>query len=208
MGLPGLTRIRAGAAALLVLACLAAVSGRAAPSAAQCLVQERHRRAARAALRAGLDRRQGAAALGAVRRVPEQPDARRDEESGLQAFDTQLDAAEATTQALKLEANNRVLAVAGPAVSDEVTRRRRDLRPEPARVHLRLGDATALTVGADKVPTFFRTVGTDYAQSTTDADFIHKGLIAKSVWIVDDGTRLQPPLADRVERLLRRTASP
>ena len=53
------------------------------------------------------------------------------------------------------------------------------------------------------MPTFFRTVGTDYAQSTTDADFIRKGLGAKSVWIVDDGSDYSMPLADRVERLLR-----
>jgi branched-chain amino acid transport system substrate-binding protein len=121
----------------------------------------------------------------------------------LSSFDTQLDAAEAATQALKAEANQRVLAVAGPAVSDEVTAVGSTF--DQARLAFISGSATrtALTIGASKVPTFFRTVGTDYAQSNTDADFIRKGLRATQVWIVDDGSDYSEPLADRVERLLR-----
>jgi branched-chain amino acid transport system substrate-binding protein len=121
----------------------------------------------------------------------------------LTSYDTQLDAAEASAQALKVQANQRVLAVAGPAVSDEVLA----VGPtfDASRLAFISGSATrtALTTGQDAVKTFFRTVGTDYAQSNTDADFIRKGLNAKSVWIVDDGSDYSKPLADRVDRLLR-----
>ena len=61
---------------------------------------------------------------------------------------------------------------------------------------------TSLTTGDDRLPTFFRTVATDYAQSQTDADFIRKTLKATKVWIVDDGGTYSHPIADRVERLL------
>jgi branched-chain amino acid transport system substrate-binding protein len=61
---------------------------------------------------------------------------------------------------------------------------------------------TSLTTGSDKLPTFFRTVATDYTQSQTDADFIRKTLRATKVWIVDDGGTYSHPIADRVERLL------
>src|SRR3954464_12159528 len=103
----------------------------------------------------------------------------------LAPYDTQLDAAQAASQALKIAASERVLAVAGPAVSDEVSAVGATF--DQSRLAFISGSATrtALTVGVDKVPTFFRTVGTDYAQSTTDADFIRNGLGAQRVWIVD-----------------------
>ncbi|MGZ8694904.1 MAG: branched-chain amino acid ABC transporter substrate-binding protein [Gaiellaceae bacterium] len=121
----------------------------------------------------------------------------------LSQYDTQLDAAQAASQALKVAASNRVLAVAGPAVSDEVSAVGATF--DQNRLAFVSGSATrtALTIGANKVPTFFRTVGTDFAQSTTDADFIRNGLHAARVWIVDDQTDYSVALADRVERLLR-----
>jgi len=95
-----------------------------------------------------------------------------------------------------------VLGVVGPAVGDEATA----ASPAFAKVHLPFisGSATktSLTVGTDALPTFFRTVATDYAQSQTDADFIRKTLKAQRVWIVDDGSTYSHPIADRVQRLL------
>ena len=120
----------------------------------------------------------------------------------LQSFDTQLDDTMAATQAARIAATSPVLAVVGPAVSDEATA----ASPAFAKAHLPFisGSATktSLTSGTDKLPTFFRTVATDYAQSQTDADFIRKTLKATRVWIVDDGGTYSHPIADRVERLL------
>ena len=193
-----------GVAALLALACLAAVAGagRAAPGRAQVSCKN-----ATIALLAPLSG--PAYAVGkeqlhwAQYAVFLNNQTRGATKVSLQSFDTGLDAAQAVTQALKLGANNRVLAVAGPAVSDEVMAVGATF--DQNRMAFISGSATrtALTIGGDKVPTFFRTVGTDYTQSTTDADFIRKGLGAKSVWIVDDGSDYSVPLADRVERLLR-----
>ncbi len=120
----------------------------------------------------------------------------------LQSFDTQLDDTMAATQAAKIAATGPVLAVVGPAVSDEAS------AASPAFAKSKLafisGSATktSLTSGTDKLPTFFRTVATDYAQSQTDADFIRKTLKATKIWIVDDGGTYSHPIADRVERLL------
>jgi branched-chain amino acid transport system substrate-binding protein len=125
----------------------------------------------------------------------------------LTQLDTRLDAAQAASQALKIATNERVLAVVGPAVSDEVAAVGATF--DQNRLAFISGSATrtALTVGADKVPTFFRTVGTDFAQSTTDAGFIRNGLGATRVWIVDDQTDYSAALADRVERLLRQSGA-
>ncbi len=120
----------------------------------------------------------------------------------LQSFDTQLDDTMAATQAAKIAATGPVLAVVGPAVSDEAS------AASPAFAKSKLafisGSATktSLTTGTDTLPTFFRTVATDYAQSQTDADFIRKTLKATKIWIVDDGGTYSHPIADRVERLL------
>jgi branched-chain amino acid transport system substrate-binding protein len=127
---------------------------------------------------------------------------RRATKVSLQSFDTQLDDTMAATQAAKIAGTSQVLAVVGPAVSDEAT------AASPAFTKARLafisGSATktSLTSGDDRLPTFFRTVATDYAQSQTDADFIRKTLKATKVWIVDDGGTYSHPIADRVERLL------
>ena len=120
----------------------------------------------------------------------------------LQSFDTQLDDTLAATQSAKITATGPVLAVVGPAVSDEAS------AASPAFAKSKLafisGSATktSLTIGDGRLPTFFRTVATDYAQSQTDADFIRKTLKATRVWIVDDGGTYSHPIADRVERLL------
>jgi branched-chain amino acid transport system substrate-binding protein len=120
----------------------------------------------------------------------------------LESFDTQLDDTQAATQADRIVALPQILAVAGPAVSDEATA----AGPAFASSHLAFvsGSATSrdLTVGPNALPTFFRTVPTDYAQATTDATFIRKNLKATKVWIVDDGSMYGDPIADRVQRLL------
>src|SRR3954464_837595 len=182
----GRTRIRGGVTAVLALACLAgaaAIAGNAAPSATVSCKN------ATVALLAPLSG--PAASVGkeqlhwAQYAVFLNNKTRGATKINLAPYDTQLDAAQAASQALKIAASERVLAVAGPAVSDEVSAVGATF--DQSRLAFISGSATrtALTVGVDKVPTFFRTVGTDYAQSTTDADFIRNGLGAQRVWIVD-----------------------
>src|SRR5919199_286410 len=62
---------------------------------------------------------------------------------------------------------------------------------------------TSLTVGPDRIKTFFRTVGNDFAQGRTDARFIRFTLNARRVWIIDDQSAYSVPLADRAQTLLR-----
>jgi branched-chain amino acid transport system substrate-binding protein len=190
-----------GAAALLALACLAAVTGRAAP-AAQISCKN-----ASIGLLAPLTG--PAAAIGKEQQnwaryaVFLNNQTRGATKVTLQSWDTQLDAAQAASQALKVAANTRVLGVAGPAVSDEVVAVGATFDQNHLAFVSGSATRTGLTIGKEVVPTFFRTVGTDNTQGTTDADFIRKGLKAHSVWVVDDSSDYSVPLADRVERLLR-----
>ena len=100
-------------------------------------------------------RRQGAAALGAVRRVPQQPDARRDEgQPGARSTRSWT-----PRRPRRRRSSWRRTPACWPSPGPRsATRsgRRPDLRPEPARVHLRLGDADVADdrrrQGADLLP--------------------------------------------------------
>ena len=131
--------------------------------------------------------RPGAAALGPVRGVPEQPDARGDE--GTLAAVVRHAARRrpcAATQSREDRGHRPGAGVVGPAGATRRARRARHSPRAATGAHLGLGDEESAHDRRRRLPTFFVRVGTDYAQSQTDADFIRKTLKATKVWIVDD----------------------
>ena len=116
-------------------------------------------------------------------------------------FDTQLTASIAATRSVQAASNSRIVAVVGPAGSQEVIASARAFR---SMAYIS-GSATrtSLTVGTDRIRTFHRTVGNDDAQARTDARFIRFRLNARRVWVIDDQTAYSVPLANRAQQLLR-----
>lgn len=129
--------------------------------------------------------------------------------------DTQLAPARAAAAARTLRANPQVLAVVGPAGSQEVlaaapvfTRGERLAFVSPSAL-----DAT-LTNGS--IPGFFRVVPNDHAQAPAVVRLLRSTLGARHVAVVDDGSAYGRRLADRVQARLRqkgvavarRTANP
>jgi branched-chain amino acid transport system substrate-binding protein len=98
--------------------------------------------------------------------------------------DTQLNPAQATTVTQQLTSNSKVLAVVGPAGSQEVEA----VGPLMARAGMAFisGSATATTLTAGKYPTFFRVVSDDAVQGPQDAHYIINNLHPKALMIVDD----------------------
>ena len=98
--------------------------------------------------------------------------------------DTQLDPAQATTRTQQLTSNSNILAVVGPAGSQEVEA----VGPLFARAGMAFisGSATNVTLTQGKYPTFFRVVSNDHVQGMNDANYIVKNLHPKAVMIVDD----------------------
>jgi len=94
--------------------------------------------------------------------------------------DTQLQPAQATTVTQQLTSNSKIVAVAGPAGSQEV----QAVGPLMARAGLAFitGSATAADLTTGKYPTFFRVVSKDSVQGPQDANYI----INKSLMIIDD----------------------
>jgi branched-chain amino acid transport system substrate-binding protein len=119
----------------------------------------------------------------------------------LREADTQLNPAQATTRATQLAADPNVLVVVGPAGSQEVQAVARTFRGMPF-----VGASatnTSLTIGARRIPSFFRVVGNDASQAVTDSRFIRDELNGRRVWIIDDQTSYSVPLANGVQRNLR-----
>jgi branched-chain amino acid transport system substrate-binding protein len=98
--------------------------------------------------------------------------------------DTQLNPAQATTVSQQFISNGSIIAVVGPAGSQEV----KAVGPAMGRAGLAFisGSATnpTLTTGAN--PTFFRVVSKDSVQGPQDANYIVKTLHPKALMIVDD----------------------
>ena len=109
--------------------------------------------------------------------------------------DTQLDPAQASTVAQRFVSNDDILAVVGPAGSQEIEA----VGPIFTRADMGFvsGSATAttLTTSGD-FPTFHRVVPNDDAQGPTIAEFIAEELNADSVFIVDDQSSYSTGLAD------------
>jgi len=98
--------------------------------------------------------------------------------------DTQLNPAQATTVTQQFTSNSKIVAVVGPAGSQEVEA----VGPLMARAGMAFisGSATAVALTTGKYPTFFRTVSKDSVQGPQDANYIVKNLHPKALMIVDD----------------------
>ena len=98
--------------------------------------------------------------------------------------DTQLKPSQATTVTQQFTSNSKILAVVGPAGSQEVEA----VGPLMARAGMPFisGSATAAALTTGKYPTFFRVVSKDSVQGPEDANYIVKTLHPKSLMIVDD----------------------
>jgi len=98
--------------------------------------------------------------------------------------DTQLNPAMATTVTQQFTSNNKIVAVVGPAGSQEVEA----VGPLMARAGLAFisGSATNATLTTGKYPTFFRSVSKDSVQGPQDANYIVNTLHPKALMIVDD----------------------
>jgi branched-chain amino acid transport system substrate-binding protein len=116
--------------------------------------------------------------------------------------DTQLDPAQASTTGTKLHANANVLAVIGPAGSQEVLAVAPIYR-KAQRLPFISGSATRTSLTNGSIPNFFRVVPNDSVQAPTTAKYIRQVLKAKEVFIVDDQTAYSKPLANGVQANLR-----
>jgi branched-chain amino acid transport system substrate-binding protein len=98
--------------------------------------------------------------------------------------DTQLNPAQATTVTQQFTNNSKILAVVGPAGSQEV----QAVGPAFARANMAFisGSATAAALTTGKYPTFFRVVSKDSVQGPQDANYIVNNLHPKALMIVDD----------------------
>ena len=116
--------------------------------------------------------------------------------------DTQLDPAQASTTGTKLHADSTVLAVVGPAGSQEVLAVA-PIYKKAQRLPFISGSATRTTLTNGSIPNFFRVVPNDSVQAPTTAKYIRQILKAKEVFIVDDQTAYSKPLANGVQANLR-----
>ena len=98
--------------------------------------------------------------------------------------DTQLQPAQATTVTQQFISNSSILAVVGPAGSQEVIA----IGGPMARAGMGFitGSATAVELTTGKYPTFFRVVSKDSVQGPQDANYIVNTLKPKAIMIVDD----------------------
>ena len=98
--------------------------------------------------------------------------------------DTQLQPAQATTVTQQFISNSSILAVVGPAGSQEVIA----IGSPMARAKMAFitGSATAVELTTGKYPTFFRVVSKDSVQGPQDANYIVNTLKPKAIMIVDD----------------------
>jgi branched-chain amino acid transport system substrate-binding protein len=102
----------------------------------------------------------------------------------LKQGDTQLTASIAHTVTEQMTSNSKIVAVVGPAGSQEVEA----VGPLMARAGLAFvsGSATAAALTTGKYPTFFRVVSKDSVQGPQDANYIVNTLHPKALMIVDD----------------------
>jgi branched-chain amino acid transport system substrate-binding protein len=98
--------------------------------------------------------------------------------------DTQLNPAQATTVTQQFISNNAIVAVVGPAGSQEVEA----VGGPMGRAGMAFisGSATAVALTTGKYPTFFRVVSKDSVQGPQDANYIINNLHPKDLMIVDD----------------------
>ena len=98
--------------------------------------------------------------------------------------DTQLNPAMAVTVTQQFTSNSNIVAVAGPAGSQEVEAVGGLM--DRAGMAFISGSATAVALTTGKYPTFFRVVSKDSVQGPQDANYIVNTLKPKALMIVDD----------------------
>ena len=116
--------------------------------------------------------------------------------------DTQLDPAQASTVGTKFHADASIMAVVGPAGSQEVLAVAPIFR-KSQRLPFISGSATRTSLTAGAIPNFFRVVPNDSVQAPSTAKYIRQILKAKNVFIIDDQTAYSKPLANGVQANLR-----
>jgi branched-chain amino acid transport system substrate-binding protein len=114
--------------------------------------------------------------------------------------DTQLDPAQASTVGQRFASNDDILAVVGPAGSQEIEA----VGPIFTRENLAFvsPSATATSLTDGRFESFYRVVPNDAAQAPTDAAYMVDNLDAANVVIIDDQTSYSRPLADGVQEAL------
>jgi branched-chain amino acid transport system substrate-binding protein len=118
--------------------------------------------------------------------------------------DTQLpDTAQAIQVAERLASNSRILAVVGPAGSQEVQVSTPALRAGGLAFISGTATRTSLTTDGSRRGFFFRTVPNDDQQGPRVANWIRTKLRATRVVIVDAQNTYSTGLSDTVERLLK-----
>src|SRR5918911_317446 len=125
----------------------------------------------------------------------------------LQTEDTQLGAATGTAEALKgaqaLAGNANVLALAGPAGSNEIIGVTKTLKDAGLAWVSGSSTRTTLTTDGTRTGFMFRTVPPDAIQGTTAANYILKTLKLKRVYIIDDQEAYSTGLAETVQTKLK-----
>ena len=117
-------------------------------------------------------------------------------------YDTQLDAAQASTQAPNIVANKDVVGVVGPAGSQEVLATGGLFGANNIAVVSPSATRTNLTAGT--YPSFFRPIPNDGLQGPGDADFMAKNLKAKEVVVIEEKTAYGTGLAQSVVAELKK----
>lgn len=115
--------------------------------------------------------------------------------------DTQLDPGQASTVAQQFVSNDKILAVVGPAGSQEVEAVGDAFSSADLAFVSASATATNLTEG--KYTTFFRVIPTDAVQGPTDAAYMVDSLSAKKVVIMEEKTSYGQGLADSVAAALK-----
>jgi branched-chain amino acid transport system substrate-binding protein len=125
----------------------------------------------------------------------------------LQLEDTMLGAPSGTAEALKgaqaLASNPSVLALAGPAGSNEIISVTKTLKDGGLAWISGSSTKTTLTTDGTRTGFMFRTVPPDAVQGTGVANFILNRLKLKRVYIIDDEEAYSTGLADTVESVLK-----
>jgi branched-chain amino acid transport system substrate-binding protein len=116
--------------------------------------------------------------------------------------DTMLNPAEATKVAQQFGSNSRMLAVVGPAGSQEVVASTSAYKSKGLAFVSGSATRTTLTTDGTRKGYFFRVVPNDSVQGPTVANYIFDTLKARRVFIIDDQETYSTGLADTVQRIL------
>ncbi len=111
-------------------------------------------------------------------------------------YDTQLDAAQASTQAPNIVADKTTIGIVGPAGSQEVLATGGLFGANDIAVVSPSATRTSLTAGT--YPSFFRPIPNDSQQGPGDADYMVKTLKAKEVTVIEEKTAYGTGLASAV----------